>query len=224
MAGAGSDRKVTLFNCFVMGAIADDMTGIFDALKEAALTMQQGGGIGHDFSTLRPRGAPVHWASARTPRARSRSCDVWDAMCRTIMSAGHAPRRHDGHFALRPSGYRSLYRRQARRPAELRMFNLSVLITDAFMDAVQRDDADWDLKFGGTVHGARFRARDRCGTGSCARPTPMPNPAWCSSTASTSCNNLSYMRGDSRPPTPAANSHCRPMAPACSVRSIYRAS
>ena len=59
LAGAGTDRHVTLFNCFVMGRVPDDMAGIFDQLKEAALTMQQGGGSGYDFSTLRPTGAPV---------------------------------------------------------------------------------------------------------------------------------------------------------------------
>jgi ribonucleoside-diphosphate reductase alpha chain len=59
-AGAGTARSVTLFNCFVMGTIPDDMGGIFDGLKEAALTMQQGGGIGYDFSTIRPRGAAEH--------------------------------------------------------------------------------------------------------------------------------------------------------------------
>ena len=64
IAGAGTGRSVTLFNCFVMGAIPDDMSGIFENLREAALTMQQGGGIGHDFSTLRPRGAPVKGVGA----------------------------------------------------------------------------------------------------------------------------------------------------------------
>ena len=59
LAGAGTGRAVTLFNCFVMGTIPDSMAGIFDMLKEAALTMQQGGGIGYDFSTIRPRGAAV---------------------------------------------------------------------------------------------------------------------------------------------------------------------
>src|SRR6204780_4030146 len=59
LAGAGTGRSVTLFNCFVMGTIADSMDGIFSALREAALTLQQGGGIGYDFSTLRPRGAAV---------------------------------------------------------------------------------------------------------------------------------------------------------------------
>ena len=64
LAGAGTNRQVTLFNCFVMGCIPDSLEGIFTQLKEAALTMQQGGGIGHDFSTLRPRGAPVKGVGA----------------------------------------------------------------------------------------------------------------------------------------------------------------
>jgi ribonucleoside-diphosphate reductase alpha chain len=87
IAGAGTGRTVTLFNCFVMGTIADDMASIFDNVKEAALTMQQGGGIGHDFSTLRPNGAPVKGVGADASGPLS-FMDVWDAMCRTIMSAG----------------------------------------------------------------------------------------------------------------------------------------
>src|SRR3954452_18361729 len=87
LAGAGTDRQVTLFNCFVMGRIPDSLDGIFTQLKEAALTMQQGGGIGHDFSTLRPRGAPVRGVGADASGPLS-FMDVWDAMCRTIMSAG----------------------------------------------------------------------------------------------------------------------------------------
>ncbi len=70
-----------------MGAIADDMVGIFDNLKEAALTLQQGGGIGYDFSTLRPHGAPVRGVGSDASGPLS-FMDVWDAMCRTIMSAG----------------------------------------------------------------------------------------------------------------------------------------
>ncbi|HEY0300999.1 MAG TPA: ribonucleotide reductase N-terminal alpha domain-containing protein, partial [Rhizomicrobium sp.] len=64
LAGAGTDRAVTLFNCFVMGTIEDSMDGIFTAVKEAALTLQQGGGIGYDFSTLRPKGAAVKGVGA----------------------------------------------------------------------------------------------------------------------------------------------------------------
>ncbi|HAC60332.1 MAG TPA: ribonucleoside-diphosphate reductase, adenosylcobalamin-dependent, partial [Rhodobiaceae bacterium] len=85
VAGAGTGRDVTLFNCFVMGEIPDTMAGIFESLKEAALTMQQGGGIGYDFSTLRPKGAPVKGVGADASGPLS-FMDVWDAMCRTIMS------------------------------------------------------------------------------------------------------------------------------------------
>src|SRR5438270_519005 len=87
LSGAGADRRVTLFNCFVMGDIGDDLGSIFEHLREAALTMQQGGGIGYDFSTLRPKGAPVRGVGADASGPLS-FMDVWDAMCRTIMSAG----------------------------------------------------------------------------------------------------------------------------------------
>mgnify|MGYP003754519207 FL=1 len=63
LAGAGADRAVTLFNCFVMGRTPDDLSGIFDHVKEAAVTLQQGGGVGMDFSSIRPSGAPVFMCS-----------------------------------------------------------------------------------------------------------------------------------------------------------------
>src|ERR1700754_978301 len=87
VAGAGTDRNVTLFNCFVMGAIPDDMGGIFAHLREAALTMQQGGGIGYDFSTLRPKGTLVKGVGADASGPVS-FMEVGEAMWRTIMSAG----------------------------------------------------------------------------------------------------------------------------------------
>ena len=65
IAGAGTGRTVTLFNCFVMGTIPDNLDGIFEHLREAALTMQQGGGVGMDFSTIRPAGAPVRGVGAQ---------------------------------------------------------------------------------------------------------------------------------------------------------------
>src|SRR5262249_32643351 len=87
LAGAGTGRDVTLFNCFVMGEIGDSMSSIFANVREAALTLQQGGGIGHDFSTLRPKGAPVRGVGADASGPVS-FMEVWDAMCKTIMSAG----------------------------------------------------------------------------------------------------------------------------------------
>ena len=87
VSGAGTSRRVTLFNCFVMGDIEDDLGSIFAHLREAALTLQQGGGIGYDFSTLRPKGAAVRGVGADASGPLS-FMDVWDSMCRTIMSAG----------------------------------------------------------------------------------------------------------------------------------------
>jgi ribonucleoside-diphosphate reductase alpha chain len=148
LAGAGSGRKVTLFNCFVMGTIPDDMEGIFEQLKEAALTMQQGGGIGYDFSTIRPKGAPVRSVGSDASGPLS-FMDVWDAMCRTIMSAGS--RRGAMMATLRCDHPDILSFIEAKRdPGRLRMFNLSVLVTDAFIRAV-REDAPWELQFDGTV-------------------------------------------------------------------------
>ncbi len=112
LAGAGTARSVTLFNCFVMGTIPDDMGGIFANLREAALTMQQGGGIGYDFSTLRPAGAPVAGVAADASGPVS-FMGVWDAMCRTIMSAGSRRGAMMATLALRPSRHRTVRRRQA---------------------------------------------------------------------------------------------------------------
>ncbi len=155
-AGAGTDRSVTLFNCFVMGTIPDDMGGIFEMLKEAALTMQQGGGIGYDFSTIRPKGAPVTGVAADASGPLS-FMDVWDAMCRTIMSAGS---RRGAMMATMRCDHPDIedFISAKADAARLRMFNLSVLVTDAFMDAVKADGS-WDLVFGGTVY-RTVEARD----------------------------------------------------------------
>ncbi len=155
-AGAGTGRSVTLFNCFVMGTIPDTMAGIFDALKEAALTMQQGGGIGYDFSTIRPRGAEVKGVAADASGPLS-FMDVWDAMCRTIMSAGS---RRGAMMATMRCDHPDIeaFIEAKRDPARLRMFNLSVLVTDAFMAAVKAD-GPWELVFGGKVY-RTLQARD----------------------------------------------------------------
>ena len=148
-AGAGTGRDVTLFNCFVMGEIPDTMEGIFENLKEAALTMQQGGGIGYDFSTLRPKGAPVMGVGADASGPLS-FMDVWDAMCRTIMSAGS---RRGAMMATMRCDHPDIeaFIEAKQEPGRLTMFNLSVLATDPFMEAVKRD-GDWELTFGGKVY------------------------------------------------------------------------
>jgi len=149
LAGAGTGRAVTLFNCFVMGTIDDSMDGIFCALREAALTLQQGGGIGYDFSTLRPKGAAVKGVGADASGPVS-FMEVWDAMCRTIMSAGS---RRGAMMATLRVDHPDIedFIDAKRTPGRLSNFNLSVLVTDAFITAVKAD-GDWPLAFGGTVH------------------------------------------------------------------------
>jgi len=148
LAGAGTNRSVTLFNCFVMGTIHDSMDGIFSALREAALTLQQGGGIGYDFSTLRPKGAPVAGVGSDASGPVS-FMDVWDAMCRTIISAGS---RRGAMMATLSVDHPDIveFIDAKRTPGRLTNFNLSVLVSDAFMAAVKAD-GDWDLKFAGSV-------------------------------------------------------------------------
>ena len=148
LAGAGTGRQVTLFNCFVLGTIEDDMASIFQNVKDAALTMQQGGGIGHDFSTLRPRGAPVRGVGADASGPVS-FMDVWDAMCRTIMSAGQRRGAMMGTLRCDHPDIEEFIAAKA-DAKRLRNFNLSVLATDAFVAAV-KEDADWPLVFGGKV-------------------------------------------------------------------------
>jgi len=149
VAGAGSERSVTMFNCFVMGTVPDNMAGIFQMLKEAALTMQQGGGIGYDFSTIRPKGAEVKGVAADASGPLT-FMDCWDAMCKTIMSAGS--RRGAMMATMRIDHPDILEFVDAKRdPLRLRHFNMSVLVTDDFMAAVE-DGRDFDLVFKGEVY------------------------------------------------------------------------
>ena len=141
-AGTGSGRAVTLFNCYVMGTLSDSMEGIFQGLKEAALTMQQGGGIGYDFSPLRPKDSPVKQLDADASGPLS-FMDVWDSMCRTIMSAGS---RRGAMMATMICDHPDIldFINAKHKAERLRMFNLSVMATDAFMKAVKENDL-WPL-------------------------------------------------------------------------------
>ena len=150
-AGVGTGHRVTLFNCFVMGTIEDSMDGIFDALKEGALTMQQGGGVGNDFSTLRPAGTVARSVGAVASGPLS-FMQIWDSMCATILSTGA---RRGAMMATLRCDHPDIEefieaKRDARR---LRHFNLSVLVSDAFMEAV-RDDKEWALVFPAHAPGA----------------------------------------------------------------------
>lgn len=144
LAGAGTAHRVTLFNCFVMGVIPDSLDGIFDALKEGALTMQQGGGVGYDFSTLRPSGEPAHGVGVNASGPVS-FMHIWDAMCATILSTGA---RRGAMMATLRCDHPDIesFIAAKRVPGMLRHFNLSVLISDDFMTAV-RENAEWPLLF-----------------------------------------------------------------------------
>ncbi len=144
LAGAGTPKRVTLFNCFVMGEVVDSMTGIFDALKEGAITMQQGGGVGYDFSTLRPAGTRARGSGAIASGPVS-FMQIWDAMCATILSTG--ARRGAMMATLRcdhPDIETFIAAKQTH--GVLRHFNVSVLVSDDFVEAV-RQDRPWPLVF-----------------------------------------------------------------------------
>lgn len=149
ISGAGTARNVTLFNCFVMGEIPDDLPGIFDHLREAAVTMQRGGGVGMDFSTLRPSGAAVMGVGAQASGPLS-FMDTWDAMCGTIMSAGQRRGAMMGCMRIDHPDIEAFIDAK-RDAARFRNFNLSVLVTDAFMTALEKG-GDWELRFGGAVY------------------------------------------------------------------------
>jgi ribonucleoside-diphosphate reductase alpha chain len=147
-AGAGTGHDVTLFNCFVMGPVEDSIPGIFSALQEAALTMQKGGGIGIDFSTLRPRGTKARETGGIASGPLS-FMQMWDSMCGTILSTGS---RRGAMMATLRCDHPDIEEFVAakRRPGHLRRFNLSVLVTDAFTAGV-RSNAEWLLVFPATA-------------------------------------------------------------------------
>lgn len=149
LAGAGTGRNVTLFNCYVMGTIEDSLKGILQAQQEAALTMQQGGGVGMDFSTIRPRGDHVAGldAEASGPISFMR---IWDATCRTIMSAGARRGAMMGVLRVDHPDIEEFILAK-RDPNELRMFNMSVGVTDEFMTAVV-EKSIFNLQFNGKVY------------------------------------------------------------------------
>lgn len=156
LAGAGTNRDVTACNCFVMGTIEDSLDGIYSALREAALTLKAGGGIGMDFSTLRPRGAVVRGVDSVSSGAVSFMAS-WHTMCGTIISAGARRGAMMGTLRCDHPDIEEFIDAK-RQPGRLTNFNLSVLVTDAFMSAVDAD-AEWPLSFGGTVY-KMVRARE----------------------------------------------------------------
>jgi len=144
-AGALEHKPATsTINCTVSGTIEDSMDGILDKVHEAGLTLKAGCGIGYEFSTLRPRGAYVSGAGAYTSGPLS-FMDIYDKMCFTVSSAGGRRGAQMGTFDVCHPDVREFIRVK-REDGRLRQFNLSLLVTDDFMDAVQKD-GDWPLVF-----------------------------------------------------------------------------
>jgi ribonucleoside-diphosphate reductase alpha chain len=144
LAGAGTGKRVTLFNCFAMGPIRDSVESIFDSLKETALTMQQGGGIGCDFSTLRPSGSPAA-TSGTIASGPVPFMYIWDTLCETLLQTSS---RRGAMMATLRCDHPDIeaFIDAKRQEQVLNNFNLSVLVTDDFMKAVA-DDAEWQLTF-----------------------------------------------------------------------------
>ncbi|HRO26202.1 MAG TPA: ribonucleoside-diphosphate reductase, adenosylcobalamin-dependent, partial [Luteimonas sp.] len=144
-AGALEHKPATsTINCTVSGTITDSMDGILDKVHEAGLTLKAGCGIGYEFSTLRPRGAFVAGAGAYTSGPMS-FMDIYDKMCFTVSSAGGRRGAQMGTFDVSHPDVKDFIRAK-REDGRLRQFNLSLLITDGFMQAVE-DDGDWPLVF-----------------------------------------------------------------------------
>jgi ribonucleoside-diphosphate reductase alpha chain len=144
-AGAREHKPATsTINCTVSGSIADSMNDILEKVHEAGLTLKAGCGIGYEFSTLRPRGAYVSGAGAYTSGPLS-FMDIYDKMCFTVSSAGG---RRGAQMATFDVGHPDMmdFIRAKREHGRLRQFNLSLLISQEFMDAV-RNDSDWRLAF-----------------------------------------------------------------------------
>ncbi|PPJ43114.1 MULTISPECIES: adenosylcobalamin-dependent ribonucleoside-diphosphate reductase [unclassified Pseudoxanthomonas] len=144
-AGAQQHKPATsTINCTVSGTIEDSMDGILDKVHEAGLTLKAGCGIGYEFSTLRPKGAFVAGAGAYTSGPMS-FMDIYDKMCFTVSSAGGRRGAQMGTFEISHPDVKDFIRAK-REDGRLRQFNLSLLITDGFMEAVDTD-ADWPLVF-----------------------------------------------------------------------------
>jgi ribonucleoside-diphosphate reductase alpha chain len=147
LSGCGTSRNVTLCNTFVMRTIPDSLLGIMDTIKDAALTMQMGGGIGFDFSTLRPAGEPV--AGFDGPAAGPLAAmDICDAICQMLV-IGMGRGAMMATLRCDHPDIESFVVAKSQR-TRLRNFNLSVMVTDKFMQAV-REGEDWDLLWNGRV-------------------------------------------------------------------------
>ena len=146
----GSRRITTAYNCFVSGTISDSMTSIMEKAGEAAETMRRGGGIGYDFSTIRPRGTLIKSLQSKSSGPVS-FMGIFDAVCQTIASSGHRRGAQLGCLRVdHPDVFEFI--RAKRNSDKLTGFNVSVGITDKFMEALTQEDDSFDLVFEGQVH------------------------------------------------------------------------
>jgi ribonucleoside-diphosphate reductase alpha chain len=148
-AAMGSPKRITPYNCFVSQTIFDSMDSIMDALRNAAETMRLGGGIGYDFSRLRPEGDRIV-SLGSTSSGPVSFMDIFDSLCKTIMSAGHRRGAMMGVLRVDHPDIEKFIRAK-QTLGRLTQFNISVGITDEFMQAVIKGDG-FDLKFEGRVY------------------------------------------------------------------------
>ena len=147
-AAIGSPRKITPWNCFVSGTIADDFNDIMEKAKEAGHTMRLGGGIGYDFSTLRPRGSLIKSLGSQSSGPVS-FMDIYNSVCGTIASAGHRRGAQMGVLRVDHPDIEEFIHAKTNTD-KLTRFNISVGVTDNFMVAV-KDGTDFNLKFKGKI-------------------------------------------------------------------------
>jgi len=148
-ASVGSPRKTTAFNCFVSRTIEDSMDGIMDAAKESAQTMRLGGGIGYDFSTLRPRGDKIITLDSKASGVIS-FMEIFDAICKTVSSAGNRRGAQMGVLRIDHPDIEEFIEAKTNQ-TELTKFNISIGVTDEFMEAVVKGK-EFDLRFDGQVY------------------------------------------------------------------------
>ncbi len=149
----GSPRDVTALNCFVSGTIEDSMDSIMQRASEAAETMRRGGGIGYDFSLIRPRGDRIVSLDSSASGPVS-FMHIFDSVCRTIVSAGHRRGAMMGMLRVDHPDIEEFIRAK-KNDKDLTNFNVSVAVTDEFMRAVEKGDS-FDLKY----KGAKYRTID----------------------------------------------------------------
>lgn len=149
LAGAGRPENLTLYNCFVSDTIPDSLEGIFRVLREAAITLQKGGGIGYDFSTLRPYLSPVSSPGGFSSGPIS-FMENFDKMCGTLIGGGGRRGAQMGGMLCDHPDFETFIDSK-RNTTALNNFNISALCTNPFMQAVI-DDKPWDLVFGGHTY------------------------------------------------------------------------